>query len=159
MQCLIVRLPEYLTSRKICKSVGAFEDVRILFYASLCNCSSCSIKVLGKEDCISVDCAAPKVPPVSFRGVSFRGISRDTCRSTFEGHFRGIDPGGTPQGTSVFTRYGLTASLSSVKHSRILKTLRPNLPSIIEIAMSEVILYDIPSKDPRHCWSLNPWKS
>lgn len=25
--------------------------------------------------------------------------------------------------------------------------------------MSQVILYDIPSKDPRHCWSLNPWKS
>lgn len=25
--------------------------------------------------------------------------------------------------------------------------------------MSEVILYDIPSKDPRHCWSLNPWKT
>ena len=24
--------------------------------------------------------------------------------------------------------------------------------------MSEVILYDIPSKDPRRCWSLNPWK-
>lgn len=23
----------------------------------------------------------------------------------------------------------------------------------------EVILYDIPSKNPRHCWSLNPWKS
>lgn len=25
--------------------------------------------------------------------------------------------------------------------------------------MSEVILYDIPSKDPRRCWSLNPWKT
>ncbi|CAF9921931.1 MAG: hypothetical protein ALECFALPRED_001977 [Alectoria fallacina] len=23
----------------------------------------------------------------------------------------------------------------------------------------EVILYDIPSKDPRRCWSLNPWKT
>ena len=25
--------------------------------------------------------------------------------------------------------------------------------------MSEVILYDIPTKDPRRCWSYNPWKS
>ena len=25
--------------------------------------------------------------------------------------------------------------------------------------MSEVILYDIPSKEPRRCWSYNPWRS
>ena len=24
--------------------------------------------------------------------------------------------------------------------------------------MSDVILYDIPSRDPCRCWSLNPWK-
>ncbi|PSN72789.1 hypothetical protein BS50DRAFT_568392 [Corynespora cassiicola Philippines] len=24
--------------------------------------------------------------------------------------------------------------------------------------MSQVILYDIPSKEPKTCWSLNPWK-
>ena len=46
-----------------------------------------------------------------------------------------------------------------------LKTFKPQLcppstpPISREIAMSEVILYDIPSKEPRQCWSLNPWKS
>ena len=56
--------------------------------------------------------------------------------------------------------------LGSIKYSISLKAVikpiypsSPTWPIYPETAMPEVILYDIPSKDPRHCWSLNPWKS
>jgi hypothetical protein len=80
---------------------------------------------------------------------------------------------GQPRDTSTtsgsFVRGSLrspTFSIFTASHFKATKNpqsmnARPRCVSVLfgSATMSTIILYDLPSRDPLHSWSLNPWKS
>ncbi len=92
--------------------------------------------------------ALRKCPKGISRVAVFRALPEALPGALLRGTLGGHTPGALPKALRglkfrpffgearvlVFTPYGLTASLSSAKFSRILETLRPNLPSITQAA-------------------------